>query len=119
VARLPQEHRLRGVIHPGGPDWVYLPVEVPPGVGELSVRYRYDRPPVSPGEAGNVLDLGVFDERGLDTGFRGWSGGARDCFTIGPSEATPGYLPGPVNPGTWQGGLSPYTVAPQGLAWEV
>ena len=29
----------------------------------------------------------------------------------------PGYLPGPVNPGTWQVVLGPYTVAPQGLAW--
>ena len=31
----------------------------------------------------------------------------------------PGYLPGPVDPGTWQVVLGPYTVAPQGLAWEV
>jgi predicted metal-dependent phosphoesterase TrpH len=98
---------------------VYLPVEVPPGVAELAVRYRYDRPPAPPGVAGNVLDLGVFDERGLEAGFRGWSGGARDGFAIGPSGATPGYLPGPVGAGTWQVVLGPYTVAPQGLAWEV
>jgi hypothetical protein len=25
--------RLRGTIRPGGPDWVYLPVEVPAGGG--------------------------------------------------------------------------------------
>ena len=107
--------RLRGTIAPGGPDWVYLPVEVPAGVAELAVRYRYDRPATPPGGPGNALDLGVFDERG----FRGWSGGARDGFTIGPSGATPGYLPGPVDPGTWQVVLGPYTVAPQGLRWEV
>jgi hypothetical protein len=116
VARLPQERRFRGVIHPGGPDWVYLPVEVPPGVGELAVRYRHDRPPTPPGAPGNVLDIGVLDEQG---GFRGWSGGARDGFAISRSGATPGYLPGPVNPGTWQILLGPYTVAPQGLPWEV
>ena len=133
MTRLPLERRLRGVIQPGGPDWVYLPVEVPPGVGELAVRYRYDRPPTPPGVPGNVLDLGVFDQRGSEpggsggppgwspgaAGFRGWSGGARDGFAIGPSGATPGYLPGPVGPGTWQVVLGPYTVAPQGLAWEV
>ena len=120
MARLPAERRLRGVIRPGGPDWVYLPVEVPPGVGELAVRYRYDRPPTPPGVPGNVLDLGLFDERGVGSeGFRGWSGGARDGFAVSASGATPGYLPGPVNPGTWQVVLGPYTVAPQGLAWEV
>jgi hypothetical protein len=112
--------RLRGTIHPGGPDWVYLPVEVPTGVAELAVRYRHDRPATPPGVPGNALDLGVFDERGTGSeGFRGWSGGARDGFTIGRSGATPGYLPGPVNQGTWQVVLGPYTVAPQGLRWEV
>ena len=111
---------LRGTIRPGGPDWVYLPVEVPGGVGELAVRYRYDRPPTPPGVPGNALDIGVFDERGPDpAGFRGWSGGARDGFAISQAQATPGYLPGPVNPGTWQLVLGPYTVAPQGLRWEL
>ena len=111
---LPERLRLRGMIAPGWPDWVYVPVEVPAGVGELAVRYRYDA-------AGNVLDIGIFDERGIEPGggFRGWSGGARDSFTIGRSGATPGYLPGPVNQGTWQIVLGPYTVAPQGLAWEI
>ena len=119
--------RLRGTIRPGGPDWVYLPVEVPAGVAELAVRYRYDRPATPPGVPGNALDIGVFDERGTggspgepgSAGFRGWSGGARDAFTIGPSAATPGYLPGPVNQGTWQVVLGPYSVAPEGLDWEV
>jgi hypothetical protein len=117
VAALPARCRFQGVIRPGGPDWVYLPVEVPRGAGELAVRYGYDRPATPPGVPGNALDIGVFDERGVDAGFRGWSGGARDGFAISASGATPGYLPGPVNPGTWQLVLGPYTVAPQGLAW--
>jgi hypothetical protein len=117
---VPERRRLTGTIRPGGPDWVYLPVEVPAGVGELAVRYRYDRPATPPGVTGNALDIGVFDERGAGPeGFRGWSGGARDGFVISQAGATPGYLPGPVNPGTWQVVLGPYTVAPQGLAWEV
>jgi PHP-associated len=122
VARLPERRRIQGVIRPGGPDWVQLPVEVPAGVGELTVRYGYDRPPTPPGVPGNALDIGVFDERGAGpggAGFRGWSGGARDRFAISGSAATPGYLPGPVNPGTWQLVLGPYTVAPQGLGWWV
>ena len=128
MARLPLRRRYQGTIRPGGPDWVYLPVEVPEGVGELSVRYRYDRPPTPPGVPGNVLDIGVFDERGAGpgvprrpgmAGFRGWSGGARDQFAISASGATPGYLPGAIGPGTWQVVLGPYTVAPQGLSWEV
>jgi hypothetical protein len=115
VARLPRRHRFQGTVRPGGPDWVELPFEVPSGVGELAVRYRYDRPPTPPGVSGNALDIGILDHRGL----RGWSGGARDRFAIGGSGATPGYLPGPVGAGTWRVLLGPYTVAPQGLAWEV
>jgi hypothetical protein len=116
VARLPRRRRWRGTIRPGGPDWVYLPVEVPDGVGELAVRYRYDRPPTPPRAPGNVLDIGLLDERG---GFRGWSGGARDRFALSRSGATPGYLPGPIGQGTWQVVLGPYTVAPQGVSFEV
>ena len=115
MARLPERRRLQGTIRPGGPDWLYLPVEVPAGVGELAVRYRYDRPPTPPGVPGNALDLGVLDERAV---VRGWSGGARDGFTISGSGATPGYLPGPIGQGTWQVVLGPYTVDPEGLAWE-
>ena len=116
MAALPERRRFQGVIRPGGPDWLLVPVEVPPGVGELAVRYGYDRPATPPGVPGNALDIGIFDERGA-SGFRGWSGGARDGFAISGSGATPGYLPGPVNPGTWRLVLGPYSVAPQGLAW--
>lgn len=118
-----QETRtIRGTLPTGSPDFVYLPVEVPPGVRELRVSYRYDRPAVPAGTPGNALDIGVFDERGTDLGgegFRGWSGGARSEFFIRTDEATPGYLPGPVRPGTWHIALGPYTVAPDGLPYEI
>ncbi|MGW0229181.1 CehA/McbA family metallohydrolase [Actinopolymorpha singaporensis] len=114
---------LEGRLGPGAPDWVYLPVDVPRGVAELAVRYEYDRPATPPGVPGNALDIGVFDPRGHrggdPAGFRGWSGGARDAFVISASDATPGYLPGPIQPGTWHVALGPYTVAPQGLAYRV
>ncbi|MCN9243248.1 CehA/McbA family metallohydrolase [Streptomyces sp. RY43-2] len=118
-----QETRtVRGTLPTGSPDYVYLPVEVPAGVREIKVAYTYDKPSVPAGTQGNALDIGIFDERGTELGgkgFRGWSGGARSEFFLRADEATPGYVPGPVRPGTWHIALGPYTVAPQGLAYEV
>lgn len=113
---------LRGTIAPGAPDWVYLPLDVPPGTAELRISYTYAKPPVPPGTPGNALDIGIFDQRGTglgDRGFRGWSGGARGEFFLRADAATPGYLPGPVEPGRWHVALGPYTVAPEGLTYEI
>ncbi|MFF1378656.1 CehA/McbA family metallohydrolase [Streptomyces sp. NPDC058308] len=113
---------VRGTLPTGSPDYVYLPVEVPRGVSEFRVAYTYEKPTVPPGTQGNALDIGVFDERGTELGgkgFRGWSGGARTEFFIRADEATPGYLPGRVHEGTWHIALGPYTVAPEGLPYEV
>jgi hypothetical protein len=113
---------VRGTLPPGSPDFVYLPVEVPPGVAEIHVAYTYERPAVPTGTQGNALDIGIFDERGTGLagrGFRGWSGGARTEFFLRADAATPGYIPGPVRAGTWHVALGPYTVAPQGLTYEV
>ncbi len=112
-----------GHLDVGGPDWVYVPLEVPPGIDEIAVSYSYNRPHAAPDGLANALDIGIFDERGHELGsargFRGWSGGARDSFRISAASATPGYLPGPVNAGTWHLLLGPYTVAPQGLSYRV
>ncbi|MFK0192230.1 CehA/McbA family metallohydrolase [Kitasatospora sp. NPDC090308] len=113
---------LTGRLPTGAPDFVHLPVDVPPGVREIAVSYRYDRPAVPAGTPGNSCDIGLFDQRGTDPGgrgFRGWSGGFRDSFSISATAATPGYLPGPIDPGTWHVVLGPYQVAPQGLAYTV
>lgn len=68
-----------------------IPFDVPPDVERITVRLTYDK------VNRTVVDLGVFDpER-----FRGWSGGARDRFTLSASDATPGYLPGALPPGRW------------------
>jgi hypothetical protein len=117
-----QTEVVRGTLPPGSPDFVYLPVEVPHGVREIHVAYGYERPPQPPGTQGNALDIGIFDQRGTELGghgFRGWSGGARTEFFIRADDATPGYLPGPVRAGTWHIALGPYTVAPQGLTYEI
>ncbi|MEU5685453.1 phosphoesterase [Streptomyces venezuelae] len=113
---------VRGTLPTGSPDFVYLPVEVPDGVAEFRAAYTYEKPTVPPGTQGNALDIGVFDERGTEPGgkgFRGWSGGARTEFFIRADEATPGYIPGRVREGTWYIALGPYTVAPEGLPYEV
>ncbi|MER0446370.1 CehA/McbA family metallohydrolase [Streptomyces sp. Edi4] len=113
---------VRGTLPPGSPDFVYLPVHVPRGVRELAVSYAYEKASVPAGTQNNALDIGVFDERGTalgGAGFRGWSGGARTEFFIRADDATPGYLRGPIRPGTWHIALGPYTVAPQGLPYTV
>ncbi|WP_149562886.1 CehA/McbA family metallohydrolase [Streptomyces cacaoi] len=86
-----------------------LPVEVPPGTAALTVTLDHPR------DAG-VLDLGLL---GPDGEFRGWSGGARDRFTVTEQWATPGYLPGPLTPGTWQILLRLHRVPPGGLPYTL
>lgn len=119
---------VRGRLEPGAPDWVYLPVTVPSQLAAsgrvtwIAARYEYSGPDVAEGAIGNAADLGVFDPRGLDlggTGFRGWSGGARREFVITEASATPGYLTGPITPGTWHIVLAPYTVGAAGMDFAV
>lgn len=114
LARGPQA--VAGHAAPGGPDWVYVPVGVPPGVSRLTVRCAYDR-------SAGVLDLGLFDPSGHGLGnrdgFRGWSGSARTEVTVSTTDATPGYLAGPIRAGTWNVVLGPYLVPPEGLDWRV
>ncbi|NUR27153.1 MAG: PHP domain-containing protein, partial [Catenulispora sp.] len=113
---------IAGHLETGAADFVYLPLEIPAGVRQIDVQYSYDRPSVPNGTKGNSCDIGIFDERGIELGgkgFRGWSGGFRTAFSISTSDATPGYLHGPVNRGTWHLVLGPYQVAPQGLNYQV
>jgi hypothetical protein len=102
----------------------HLPFVVPPGTGRIEVRYAYDAAidadPLVTG--GNTVDIGVFDQRGvdyLDAGFRGWSGSARPEFFITPHQATPGYIPGPISPGTWHICLGFYKIDPSGCNFRV
>ncbi|KAL2863516.1 PHP domain protein [Aspergillus lucknowensis] len=95
--------------------FVYVPFEVELGTTSIYVLQNY-----SAKGSGNALDLGIFDQRGqtLDA-YRGWSGGFRNNFTITPSWATPGYNAGPVEPGTWNVVLGPYTSVPEGIDWQL
>ena len=89
--------------------WHYLPVEVPPGTGALRVELEYER------ADGTVLDLGCFGPGG----FRGWSGGARESFVIARDAATPGYLPGELEAGTWQVAIGVHRVPPDGAGYRL
>jgi hypothetical protein len=118
-----QTKTVTGTFTPDIPDWYYLPVDIPHGVNQIDVVYSYDKPAVPSGTRGNACDIGMFGpegyELGNERGFRGWSGGFRDRFSISASEATPGYLAGPITPGRWHIILGPFTVAPQGLNYQV
>jgi hypothetical protein len=88
--------------------WHYLPVEAPAGSYALRVELEYDR-------SAGVLDLGCVGPRG----FRGWSGSARDSYVIGPDEATPGYIPGEIEPGLWHAIIGVVRVPPAGLRYRL
>jgi len=68
------------------------PFEVPAGTRRLEIVVTN-----TGRERRTVLDVGL---RGPG-GFRGWSGGRSETIQVSPLTATPGYLPGPVEPGTW------------------
>ncbi|AMJ67835.1 hypothetical protein AXW84_22240 [Hymenobacter sp. PAMC 26628] len=96
---------------------LYVPIEVPAGTAEIRVREDYNH------EAGNVLNLGIYGPEGYrpgtTAGFRGWSGGARTAFFINAQAASPGYVPGPLRPGTWHVLLYASTIAPAGIDWTL
>lgn len=86
----------------------YLPIEVPDGAAGLEVTLSYDA-------SAGVIDMGC---TGPD-GFRGWSGGARSRYAITPERATPGYLAGRLEGGTWHVILGLHRVGPEGVDYEV
>ncbi|MFJ9789626.1 CehA/McbA family metallohydrolase [Streptomyces globosus] len=92
----------------GFDQWASVGFDVPDGVRRISVAAAFD-------PADGVLDLGMFGP----TGFRGWSGGARREFTLSGSDATPGYVPGPIGAGRWSVALGPIVNDPAGMPWQI
>lgn len=76
---------------------MYLPFSVPHGTKRIEVEYDYS--------SGNIIDLGLVDSSfepfPSRTGFRGWSGSVRKHVYVEETDATPGYIKGPILPGTW------------------
>ena len=92
--------------------YFYAPFAVPAGVTRIDVALSYDR------SDDCVVDLGILDPQATDfpssSGFRGWSGGARNAFFVATDDATPGYLPGPVPAGDWRIVLGLYRIPAHG-----
>lgn len=76
---------------PIGTPFVLEPFEVPEGVAEIEFR-RDDRSET------NATDWGLY---GPDRVLRGWSGSNGGTGVLNALAATPGYVPGPITPGTW------------------
>ncbi len=99
--------------------YINLPFEVPADIGRIDVAYHYDNAISSDPTlgGGNTIDIGIIDPRGpefMTQGFRGWSGSARQQFYVAADSATPGYMPGPIQAGTWAVCLGAYKIAPTG-----
>lgn len=71
-----------------------LPFNVPAGVTRITVQFEY----TGHDEERTTIDLGLLDPDRL----RGWSGGGKRVFTVAATDATPSYLPGPIQPGRWK-----------------
>jgi hypothetical protein len=90
--------------------WPVVEFDIAPGDATLEVRLDYDL-------TRGVVDLGCTgppDGAG-GSGWRGWSGGARSRFVITKDDATPGYLPGELDPGPWGVVLGLHHVPAEGL----
>ncbi|MFD0008586.1 CehA/McbA family metallohydrolase [Streptomyces sp. NPDC127178] len=99
----------------GFDQWASVAFDVPEGVNRISVSTSFDPFVLVPGLMVDVLDIGAVGP----SGFRGWSGGARRDFHLSGAEATPGYVPGPIEPGPWAVALGPIVYNPKGMGWEV
>ena len=76
--------------------------EIPVGTTSIQVSYSY-----TGRQEGNAIDLGLL---GIDGIFKGYSGGSKTEITVANDRATPGYIPGLIQPGQWQVLLGVYSV---------
>ncbi|MXY32836.1 MAG: PHP domain-containing protein [Boseongicola sp. SB0664_bin_43] len=91
-----------------------IPFQLPSGMTRLDVGFEYAK------AEDCALDIGIMDSRATDyptrSGFRGWSGSARNEFFVATDAATPGYYAGWMPPGSWKLLLGMYRVPDSGVA---
>ncbi len=102
----------------------YFQFEMPSGATRLDVSYHFLRDDAVQPEWGadDVVDIGVFDTRGIEMqggGFRGWTGSSRRQLYITPSSATPGYIRGPLQPGQWNIFLGARLIAGESMLYWI
>lgn len=123
--------RLEGEIGPADTrQYQVLPFTVGAGTGRVEVAYGWVENPGLPATplTATTLDLGLYDARGLfvPEGFRGWGGSRQGRIDRGQppvfveaATADRGFVPGPIEPGTWHVELGIAASSPQGATWEV
>jgi hypothetical protein len=88
-------------------------------------RIGFEVPEGAPGVDVRTSAMGIDGPAVVDIGcegaggWRGWSGGARRDFVITADEATPGYLPGPIEAGEWALVLGLHQLPAAGVQVEV
>jgi hypothetical protein len=90
-----QTRRLAATVF-GAASYTYLPFDVPPGVSRVDIR-------LTPPRLARV-GIGLFDARGSgfgSSGFRGIYPSDRYEFFVAADTASEGFLPGPMDAGTW------------------
>ncbi len=97
---------------------LYIPINIPAGITRFNMQASITD------SANNVLDIGLFDERGIElgpvNGFRGWAGGVSSKQVhISKQDATPSYIPGPINKGVWNVMLVPTSIKKDGYDWKL
>lgn len=83
-----------------------LPFQVPEKTRSVRIAYSYSK------ANGNVIDLGLEDEKGQ---FLGWSGGSRSSIHVSEYDATPGYFMEEVKSGEWNILIGAYHVPTEGV----
>ncbi len=110
--------------------YLLLPFEVHAGVNRVEVGYRWQDRSLLPSNpvTQTVFDLGLWDEDGTagPEAFRGWSGSRlgrldrdQSPVFVERSQASRGYTPGPVRPGTWHVELGVAALNEAGADWQV
>lgn len=107
--------------------YLELPVAVGVRTTRIEVGYSWTSAGHDSDADKTVVDLGLWDEDGTHApaGFRGWSGSREGKVAEGqapifvqPDVAARGYVPGPINPGTWSVELGFGAVHSAGASWS-
>ena len=102
--------------------YLLLPFEMPANIARLDLSYSYQsrvKEPVATNQGQftrtrriNIVDIGLIAPDGTQVGA---SGSSRSEIMISEVNATPGYQPHALTPGTWQIILGAYVIASGGV----